>query len=81
VTNSHVARNCGSLTTASGTALKPVLSDDRIDLALLQAAGINPPVIATFRQDDAALGELVTIMTSPTLGDFERRGIPESVFQ
>jgi S1-C subfamily serine protease len=68
VTNSHVAKNCGSLTTADGTALKFIRSNDSVDLALLQATGINPPAVATFRQTDAALGESVVVFGFPLTG-------------
>lgn len=68
MTNSHVAKSCGSLATASGTPLKLILSDDKIDLALLQATGTTPPGVATFRLEDAALGESIIVFGFPLAG-------------
>ena len=68
MTNSHVVRGCGSLATASGTALKFIASDDGTDLALLQAAGTKPPGVATFRHEDAALGESIIVFGFPLAG-------------
>ena len=48
VTNSDVVRGCGSLAMVNGTPLKFIVSDDKSDLALLQAVGTKPPGVATF---------------------------------
>jgi len=74
VTNSHVAKNCGSLTTANGTALKFVRSNNTIDLALLQAPSVKPGVVATFRQTDAIIGEPIVVFGFPLTGVLSTSG-------
>src|SRR5262245_12485845 len=51
-----------------GNCFKFVLLDDRIDLAFLQAAGTSPPSVATFRQEDALLGESIIVFGFPLAG-------------
>jgi S1-C subfamily serine protease len=68
ITNWHVAKGCSSLNTAAGARLSVVASDPSLDLALLQAAGVKPPAIASLRDADAVLGEPVIVFGFPLSG-------------
>jgi S1-C subfamily serine protease len=62
------------LTTANGTALKFVRSNNTIDLALLQAPSVKPGVVATFRQTDAIIGEPIVVFGFPLTGVLSTSG-------
>lgn len=62
VTNRHVAR--GETAVVDGAAARVIAADDRLDLALLSATGMEAPALAR-RQEPARAGELVLAVGHP----------------
>jgi S1-C subfamily serine protease len=74
ITNWHVANDCKDMQTANGAALKLIHFDKALDVALLQAVGVKPLAVASFRTTETVLGEDIIVFGFPLPGILSSSG-------
>jgi S1-C subfamily serine protease len=74
ITNSHLVEGCKTIETADHIVLNIIEYNKEIDVALLQAKSFKPPSYATFRQNNAVIGESVIVFGFPLPGILSKSG-------